>query len=109
TILWGQSNVYSMTPHELATALLIGMPFVTFAGLQHGLESLRAFTGWQSDDDPLGLEREPNAGGSYNSSVGLRVPVAKSVHQFDAAWDLIRRRYSWRGYEGTDFSGPGDP
>ena len=84
-----------MNPTDIANALLFGIPFVTYAGLQHGLESLKAYTGYRSHDEmprafTLGHERDHPA---------LRIAVATSLKQLEAAQELVRRRYAWRGYE----------
>ena len=104
-----------MNPTDIANALLYGIPFVTYAGLQHGLESLRAYTteslGRASSSRSGGGQRQRrldetrNAAGAGLDRRALRIAVATSVQQIDAAHDLVRRRYAWRGYEfGTDAS-----
>src|SRR6266496_3414747 len=85
-----------MNPTDIANALLFGIPFVTYAGLQHGLESLKAYTTYRSHDDDL-----PRAftAGNESDNPSLRIAVATSLQQLEAAQDLVRRRYAWRGYE----------
>jgi hypothetical protein len=85
-----------MNPTDIANALLFGIPFVTYAGLQHGLESLKAYTNYRSHDDEL-----PRAFTVDNErdNPSLRIAVATSVQQLEAAQELVRRRYAWRGYE----------
>jgi len=85
-----------MNPSDIAYGLLLGIPFVTYAGLQHGLESLKAYATYWSREDQLPCSFATAA--EHNSS-SLRVAVATSVQQLAAAQDLVRRRYAWRGYE----------
>src|SRR5438094_9814697 len=85
-----------MNPTDIAYALLFGIPFVTYAGLQHGLESLKAYTTYRSHDDEM-----PCAftAGNERNNASLRIAVATSLQQLEAAQELVRRRYAWRGYE----------
>jgi hypothetical protein len=85
-----------MNPTDIANALLFGIPFVTYAGLQHGLESLKAYTTSRSREDEI-----PRAftAGTELKSPPLRVAVATSLQQIQAAQALVRRRYAWRGYD----------
>src|SRR5205823_8933576 len=85
-----------MNPTDIANALLFGIPFVTYAGLQHGLESLKAYTTSRSREDEI--PRALTADTEFNSPP-LRVAVATSLKQIQAAQALVRRRYAWRGYE----------
>jgi len=83
-----------MNPTDIANALLFGIPFVTYAGLQHGLESLRAHAlpRWREE------ETQANSTGAPPDS-SLRIAVATTLEQHEAAQDLVRRRYASRGYE----------
>jgi hypothetical protein len=85
-----------MNPTDIAYALLFGIPFVTYAGLQHGMESLKAYTTgrWREDELPRAL-----ATTAEHNNPSLKIAVATSLQQLEAAQDLVRRRYAWRGYE----------
>lgn len=90
-----------MNPTDIANALLFGIPFVTYGGLQHGLDSLKAYTNSRPRDDELHRasgERNTVTGTQLNNP-SLRIAVATSLQQIEAAQELVRRRYQWRGYE----------
>src|SRR5205814_10045438 len=85
-----------MNPTDIANALLFGIPLVTYAGLQHGLESLKTYTTCRSREDEM---PRAFAAGAEPKSPPLRVAVATSRQQIEAAQALVRRRYAWRGYD----------
>src|SRR5947209_733825 len=85
-----------MNPTDIAYGLLLGIPFVTYAGLQHGLESLKAYATYRSREQDL---PPPPAKSTADNHSSLRVGVATSLQQLEAAQELVRRRYAWRGYE----------
>ena len=90
-----------MNPTDIANALLFGIPFVTYAGLQQGWDSLKAYNNSRPREDELhraSRERNP-ATGTEHCSPSLRVAVATSLQQLEAAQELVRRRYAWRGYD----------
>jgi hypothetical protein len=90
-----------MNPTDIANALLFGIPFVTYGGLQHGLDSLKAYTNSRPREDEIhrasGGRNAPTA--TQLGSPSLRIAVATSLQQIEAAQELVRRRYAWRGYE----------
>ena len=88
-----------MAPLLVDAPLLYGVPLVLCAGMQCGFELLlsrcaRAMNPWSHDEqqapppkiDPAGVDR-------------IRVTVAESAHDLASARDLVRSRYSWRGYD----------
>ena len=90
-----------MNPTDIANALLFGIPFVTYGGLQHGLDSLKAYTSSRPREDELhrASGERNTAPGTPLSNPSLRIAVATSLQQKEAAQELVRRRYAWRGYE----------
>jgi len=100
-----------MNPTDIANALLFGMPFVTCVGLQHGLESLKSLSGWPRDDSASRMASS-HADELALLPQSLCVAVATTAEQFDAAQELVRRRYAWRGYEcdaPKEWAPPPDP
>src|SRR5437899_9312071 len=93
-----------MNPTDIAEALLFGIPFVTCVGLQQGLESLKAYTTSRVREDEL--HRAPGerntASDAELGNPSLRVAVATSLQQIEAAQELVGRRYAWRGYGPDD-------
>ena len=88
-----------MAPLLVDAPLLYGVPLVFCAGMQCGFELLlsrcaRAMNPWSHDEeqapspkiDPAGVDR-------------IRVTVAESAQDLSSARDLVRSRYSWRGYD----------
>lgn len=90
-----------MTPVDIANALLFGVPFMTYAGLQQGLESLKTCTGTRPSRDAVlrRFENTHEASRDGDSAAALIVAVATSLRQRAAAHALVRRRYEWRGYD----------
>src|SRR5262245_58848960 len=91
-----------MNPTDIANALLFGIPFVSYAGLQHGFESLKAYTTFLSHDDRAAGGHADGADSPSGHEAWLRVAVATSARQIHAAQSLVRNRYAWRGYDFDD-------
>jgi hypothetical protein len=88
-----------MNPTDLSNALLYGIPIVLYASLYSGFDSVLT----RRLPVPVGA----NLGGAdtqrntvaEDGEAALHIAVAKSPEQFEAAGDLVRKRYAWRGYE----------
>lgn len=87
-----------MSPLDLSTALLYGIPIALSAGIYGGFDCLLSRRS-HAGDSALNAETKPKRPRSSNPEFGLRLVVAKSPEQLGAAADLVRRRYAWRGYE----------
>lgn len=85
-----------MSPSELSTALLYGVPFVLYASMYQGFDSLLARRGAAEPERPRRFEELPRL--REPTDAALHIAVAKSPEQFRAAGDLVRKRYAWRGY-----------
>ena len=87
-----------MSPTDLSSALLYGIPIVLYASMYQGFDSVLArrkavhpYSDFQPRRPPGSITGDPNA--------ALHVSIARSVGQLRAADELVRRRYAWRGYD----------
>src|SRR4030095_16165088 len=90
-----------MSPLDLSSALLYGIPIALSARIYGSFDSLLARRNHAIDpepDDAAILPRRRTA----KTDFGLRLVVAKSPEQLDAAAQLVRQRYAWRGYQLPD-------
>jgi N-acyl amino acid synthase FeeM len=86
-----------MNPTDLNNALLYGIPVVLYASMYQNFDSILARLGnthIESSDGRIG-----DADSAELGEAALHVSVARSVQQFAAARDLVRKRYAWRGYD----------
>jgi len=90
-----------MSPLDLSSALLYGIPIVLSAGMYGGFDCLLARRNQPVELAPQ-LAPKRRSFGSVNADSGIHLVVAKSREQRDAAAELVRQRYAWRGYEFPD-------
>jgi len=86
-----------MSPADLTSALMCGMPIMVSAGMYCGFDFLLVQRNSQRSTRSRRDARQPRLT-SLDSVPGLRVAVARSDEQLMAAHDLVRRRYARRGY-----------
>jgi hypothetical protein len=92
-----------MNPTDLTNALLYGIPVVLYAGMYGGFDSLLARRERSPQPESNARTREERwSAVARDENAALHIAVAKSPEQFAAAMDLVRQRYSWRGYSVHD-------
>jgi len=84
-----------MNPADLTNALLYGIPLVSVFGC--GYETMISTRGRHKYRNVCTDKLEKALKGETTDR--LRIAVADSVQQLEAAWDLVKRRYVWRGYQ----------
>jgi hypothetical protein len=95
-----------MNPTDLSTALLYGMPVVLYASVYQGFDSIlarRAPGRRETAVNPLGTSTS-----SAERHTALHVAIASTAEQLNAAKELVRLRYAWRGYEAGDSDPPSE-
>jgi hypothetical protein len=93
-----------MSPTDLSSALLYGIPIVLYASMYQGFDSVLA----RKPVHPQAGSRPawtPHSAAS-DQDVALHVSIARSAEQLRAADELVRRRYAWRGYDIQDAEKP---
>ena len=93
-----------MNPTDLSNALLYGIPVVLYAGMYGGFDSIltRRET-WPQPE--RGVRRaEQRLAVAHDNEAPLQIAVAKRPEQFAAVTNLVRERYTWRGYEFEDYA-----
>jgi hypothetical protein len=87
-----------MNPTDLSNALLYGIPVVLYTSMYQSFDSILARLGHlhihKPSDGQIAGDDSKKSG-----EAALHISVARSVHQFAAARDLVRQRYAWRGYD----------
>jgi len=86
-----------MSPADLTSALMCGMPIMVSAGMYCGFDFLLAQRNSSRSPHADFGPRQPSLPG-LDAVSGLRVAVARSPEQVTAAHELVRRRYALRGY-----------
>lgn len=94
-----------MAPLLVDAPLLYGVPLVLCAGMQCGFELLlsrcaRAMNPWSHDEE----EARPTKNDATDVD-RIRVTVATGTDELARARELVRSRYSWRGYDVDALSG----
>jgi hypothetical protein len=93
-------NDASMNPTDLTNALFYGIPVVLYAGMYGGFDSMLARRSPTSVSEvDAAPQAHHQAASRENASAALHIAVAKSPDQLAAAWELVRQRYAWRGYQ----------
>jgi hypothetical protein len=90
-----------MNPADLSSALLYGIPVVLYAEMFDGFDAIlarREHSPQPHAADMRTKEKQPVTV-ARDDGAALHITVAKRAEQFAAAWNLIRERYAWRGYE----------
>jgi hypothetical protein len=90
-----------MNSLDLSNALLYGIPIALSAGLYGGFDCLLARRNQPAESAPQAAPKRRNLC-SISADSGVRLVVATSAEQVDAAAELVRKRYAWRGYEFPD-------
>ena len=90
-----------MNSLDVGNALLYGIPITLSPGMYGGLDCLLARRNQPVDPAPHGAARRPSLV-SLSADSAIHIVVAKSRDQLEAAADLVRGRYAWRGYEFPD-------
>jgi N-acyl amino acid synthase FeeM len=91
-----------MSPLDLSTALLYGVPIALSASMCAGFDSLLARRSRTVETLPRSLAKRSNLRLLEPDSSGLHLVVAKSREQLVAAAELVRQRYALRGYQLPD-------
>src|SRR5438477_3488541 len=93
-----------MNPTDLTNALLYGIPVVLYARMYGGFDSILARRERPLQPESAARTRQErwSAAVARDDNRALHVAVAKSPEQFAAATDLVRQRYTWRGYSVQD-------
>jgi hypothetical protein len=81
-----------MNPTDLSNALLYGIPVVLYASMYQSFDSILARLGHAH------FHRSSDNSSDFGEGA-LHISVARSIHQFAAARELVRKRYAWRGYD----------
>jgi hypothetical protein len=87
-----------MAPIPLDAPLLYGVPLVLCAGMQCGFELLLSHCARVNPWSRVS-EHPPPRNDDVESVDRIRVTVAEDADELAQARDLVRNRYSWRGYE----------
>ena len=89
-----------MSPADLSSALLYGIPVVLYAKTYDGFDYILARREHSPQPDAAIRTREKRRiAVAHDDDAALHITVAKRPEQFAAAWNLIRERYAWRGYQ----------
>jgi hypothetical protein len=88
-----------MNPADLSNALLYGIPIVLYASMYRGFDSILARRLPHHSGSDVWSVKEQWTGVARDHDAALHIAIAKSDAQCDAARELVRRRYAWRGYE----------
>jgi hypothetical protein len=89
-----------MSPADLSSALLYGIPVVLYAETYDGFDYILARREHLPQPEAAIRTREKRrVTVAHDDDAALHIAVAKRPEQFAAAWNLIRERYAWRGYE----------
>jgi hypothetical protein len=97
-----------MSPADLTSALMCGMPIALTAGMVHGFDFLlthRSSAPRSRSENCVAPRPRREAG----RASALRVVVAKSPEQLAEAHELVRRRYARRGYALQAIEADGQP
>src|SRR5207248_7870868 len=83
-----------MNPTDVSNALIYGIPLISCIG--YGYETLMSCRGRLLGQHITGISGHESFNGASN---GLRLAVAESPRQLAVARELVKRRYTWRGYD----------
>lgn len=91
-----------MNPSDLSNALLYGIPVVLYAGVYSGFDSILTRRVTKQSAAAANSLEKPWPARVTDDDVALHITVAKSQEHFEAARELVRKRYAWRGYKLED-------